>query len=66
VRLTLRHFRRFRVSTLGGWIATRAGGHYAVPHIDDFVESMPGDATGGCRRGVCLVPVGLAPIAGLG
>ncbi|MCB0977967.1 MAG: FAD-binding protein, partial [Acidimicrobiales bacterium] len=27
---------------LGGWIATRAGGHYATlhTHIDDFVESM--------------------------
>ena len=40
--LTLRHFpQSFRFSTLGGWIATRAGGHYATnhTHIDDFVES---------------------------
>ena len=39
--LTLRHFpQSFQFSTLGGWIATRAGGHYAMQHthIDDFVE----------------------------
>jgi len=39
---TLRHFpQSFRFSTLGGWIATRAGGHFATlyTHIDDFVES---------------------------
>ena len=41
--LTLRHFpQSFEYSTLGGWIATRAGGHYATlyTHIDDFVESI--------------------------
>ena len=41
--LTLRHFpQSFEYSTLGGWIATRAGGHYATlwTHIDDFVESL--------------------------
>jgi len=40
--LTLRHFpQSFEQSTLGGWIATRSGGHYATryTHIDDFVES---------------------------
>jgi alkyldihydroxyacetonephosphate synthase len=40
--LTLRHFpQSFQFSTLGGWIATRAGGHFAslYTHIDDFVES---------------------------
>jgi alkyldihydroxyacetonephosphate synthase len=39
--LTLRHFpQSFEFSTLGGWIVTRAGGHYATlyTHIDDFVE----------------------------
>jgi alkyldihydroxyacetonephosphate synthase len=39
--LTLRHFpQSFEFSSLGGWIATRAGGHYATQctHIDDFVE----------------------------
>ncbi len=41
--LTLRHFpQSFEYSTLGGWIATRAGGHYATlyTHIDDFVEAV--------------------------
>jgi alkyldihydroxyacetonephosphate synthase len=41
--LTLRHFpQSFELSTLGGWIATRSGGHYATlfTHIDDFVESL--------------------------
>jgi alkyldihydroxyacetonephosphate synthase len=40
--LTLRHFpQSLQQSTLGGWIATRSGGHYAslYTHIDDFVES---------------------------
>ena len=40
---TLRHFpQSFEHSTLGGWIATRSGGHYATnhTHIDDFVESV--------------------------
>jgi len=39
----LRHYpQSFEFSTLGGWIATRAGGHYATvyTHIDDFVESV--------------------------
>jgi len=41
--LTLRHFpQSFEFSTLGGWIATRSGGHYATlyTHIDDFVEGL--------------------------
>ena len=41
--LTLRHFpQSFEWSTLGGWIATRSGGHYATlhTHIDEFVESI--------------------------
>lgn len=40
---TLRHFpQSFTGSTLGGWIATRSGGHYATnhTHIDEFVESV--------------------------
>jgi alkyldihydroxyacetonephosphate synthase len=40
--LTLRHFpQSLQISTLGGWIATRSGGHYAslYTHIDDFVEA---------------------------
>jgi len=41
--LTLRHFpQSFEFSTLGGWLATRSGGHFATlhTHIDDFVESI--------------------------
>jgi alkyldihydroxyacetonephosphate synthase len=41
--LTLRHYpQSFQFSTLGGWIATRAGGHFATlyTHIDDLVESV--------------------------
>ena len=37
--LTLRHFpQSFEYSTLGGWIATRSGGHFATlyTHIDDL------------------------------
>lgn len=41
--LTLRHFpQSFAFSTLGGWLATRAGGHCATlhTHIDDLTESL--------------------------
>ncbi|MYT18886.1 FAD-binding protein, partial [Streptomyces sp. SID7760] len=41
--LTLRHFpQSFEFSTLGGWLATRAGGHYAtlLTHIDDLTQSL--------------------------
>ncbi|MFO0761810.1 MAG: FAD-binding oxidoreductase [Byssovorax sp.] len=41
--LTLRHYpQSFEFSSLGGWIATRSGGHFATlhTHIDDFVEAL--------------------------
>jgi len=41
--LTLRHFpQSFECSTIGGWVATRAGGHFATgpTHIDDLVEAL--------------------------
>jgi len=41
--LTLRHYpQSFAYSTLGGWLATRAGGHFATlyTHIDDLTQSM--------------------------
>lgn len=41
--LTLRHYpQSFEFSSLGGWIATRSGGHYATlyTHVDEFVESL--------------------------
>ncbi len=42
-KLSIRHYpQSFEFSTLGGWIATRSGGHFATlhTHIDDFVESL--------------------------
>jgi len=41
--LTLRHYpQSFEFSSLGGWIATRSGGHFAThyTHIDEFVEAL--------------------------
>jgi alkyldihydroxyacetonephosphate synthase len=41
--LTMRFFpQSFQQSTLGGWIATRAAGHFATgpTHVDDLVESV--------------------------
>jgi alkyldihydroxyacetonephosphate synthase len=41
--LTLRHYpQSFEFSTLGGWLATHAGGHFATvyTHIDDLVQSV--------------------------
>ena len=41
--MTMRFYpQSFECSTLGGWIATRAGGHFATraTHIDDLVESV--------------------------
>jgi alkyldihydroxyacetonephosphate synthase len=40
---TLRHYpQSFEFSTLGGWLATRSGGHFATlyTHIDDLVSSI--------------------------
>jgi alkyldihydroxyacetonephosphate synthase len=48
--LTLRHFpQSFEYSTLGGWIATRAAGHFATvwTHIEDLVESVRAITPGG-------------------
>jgi len=41
--LTMRFFpQSFELSSLGGWIATRAGGHFAtrLTHVDDLVEAV--------------------------
>lgn len=41
--LTLRHYpQSFEMSTLGGWLATRAGGHYATgaTRIDDLAHAI--------------------------
>ena len=74
--LTLRHFpQSFEFSTLGGWIATRAGGHFATnyTHIDDFVQSvrmvtpqgvlqtrrLPGNGAGPQEEGLILGSEGI-------
>ncbi|MDZ7688889.1 MAG: FAD-binding oxidoreductase [Halobacteriales archaeon] len=41
--MRLRHYpQSYEFSTLGGWLATHAGGHFATvyTHIDDFVENV--------------------------
>ncbi|MEW1564869.1 MULTISPECIES: FAD-binding oxidoreductase [unclassified Streptomyces] len=62
--LTLRHFpQSFEFSTLGGWLATRAGGHYATgrTHIDDFVQSMNVVAPAGVSTSWRLPASGAGP-----
>lgn len=62
--LTLRHFpQSFEFSTLGGWIATRAGGHYAslYTHIDDMVESVRMVTPGGTWESRRLPGSGAGP-----
>jgi alkyldihydroxyacetonephosphate synthase len=61
---TLRHFpQSFEFSTLGGWIATRSGGHYAslYTHIDDFVESLRVVTPGGVIESRRLPGSGAGP-----
>ncbi|MBV9040289.1 MAG: FAD-binding oxidoreductase, partial [Acidimicrobiia bacterium] len=61
---TLRHFpQSFEFSTLGGWIATRSGGHYAslYTHIDDFVESLRVVTPGGVVESRRLPGSGAGP-----
>ncbi|MFE4538670.1 FAD-binding oxidoreductase [Streptomyces scopuliridis] len=62
--LTLRHFpQSFEFSTLGGWLATRAGGHYATvhTHIDDFVQSLNVVTPAGVSRSWRLPASGAGP-----
>jgi alkyldihydroxyacetonephosphate synthase len=62
--LTLRHFpQSFEFSTLGGWLATRSGGHYATlhTHIDDFVESIRAVTPGGVWDSYPLPGSGAGP-----
>src|SRR5436190_1198529 len=61
---TLRHFpQSFEFSTLGGWLATRSGGHYAslYTHIDDFVESLRVVTPGGVVESRRLPGSGAGP-----
>lgn len=63
--LTLRHFpQSFEFSTLGGWIATRAGGHFATvyTHIDDLVAGTRMLTPGaGVMTSRCLPGSGAGP-----
>jgi len=61
---TLRHFpQSFTGSTLGGWIATRSGGHYATnhTHIDEFVETVKMITPGGWWEARRLPASGAGP-----
>ena len=62
--LTLRHFpQSFELSTLGGWLATRAGGHFATgpTHIDDLTESIRAVTPGGVWESRRLPGSGAGP-----
>jgi alkyldihydroxyacetonephosphate synthase len=62
--LTLRHFpQSFEFSTVGGWLATRSGGHYATrfTHVDDFVESLRAVTSTGCLESRRLPGSGAGP-----
>src|SRR5579863_2811912 len=60
----LRHYpQSFEFSTLGGWIATRSGGHFATlyTHIDDLVESLRTVAPAGIMESRRLPGSGAGP-----
>src|ERR1700741_3676193 len=62
--LTLRHFpQSFGFSSLGGWLATRAGGHFATlyTHIDDLTESLRVVAPAGVNESRRLPGSGAGP-----
>ena len=62
--LTLRHYMQsFEFSTLGGWIATRSGGHFATvnTHIDDVVENIRAVSPAGIYESRRLPASGAGP-----
>ncbi|MEV4075881.1 FAD-binding oxidoreductase [Nonomuraea fuscirosea] len=62
--LQLRFFpQSYEFSTLGGWIATRAGGHFATlhTHIDDLVESIRASTPAGMWESRRLPGSGAGP-----
>ena len=66
--LTLRHYpQSFEFSTLGGWLATRAGGHFATlyTHIDDLVESVR-MVTPSARAAAAVLQTRRLPASGAG
>src|SRR4051812_49980708 len=56
----------FELSTLGGWIATRAGGHFATgpTHVDDVVESVRAITPAGAWESRRLPGSGAGPSPG--
>jgi alkyldihydroxyacetonephosphate synthase len=61
---TLRHFpQSFEFSTLGGWLATRSGGHFATvyTHIDDLTESIRAVTPTGISESLRLPGSGAGP-----
>jgi alkyldihydroxyacetonephosphate synthase len=62
--LSLRFFpQSFQRSTVGGWLATRAAGHYATgpTHVDDLVESITMVTPAGVQRSRRLPASGAGP-----
>ena len=62
--LTLRFYpQSFELSTLGGWVATRAGGHFATAetHIDDLAESVRAVSPAGAWQSRRLPASGAGP-----
>jgi alkyldihydroxyacetonephosphate synthase len=62
--LTFRHFpQSWEFSTLGGWIVTRAGGHFATgpTHVDDLVEAIAAVTPSGRWRSRRLPGSGAGP-----
>lgn len=62
--LTLRHYpQSFEFSTVGGWLATRAGGHFATgyTHIDDLVEALRVVTPVGVSRSLRVPASGAGP-----
>ena len=62
--LTLRHFpQSWEFSSLGGWIATRAGGHFATgpTHIDDLTEAVTAETPRGTWESRRLPGSGAGP-----
>jgi alkyldihydroxyacetonephosphate synthase len=61
---TLRHFpQSFEFSSLGGWIATRAGGHFAtvLTHIDDLLAAVRMVTPRGVFETRCVPATGAGP-----
>jgi alkyldihydroxyacetonephosphate synthase len=62
--LTMRFYpQSFELSTLGGWIATRAGGHFATgpTHVDDLVEAVRAITPSGIWASLRLPGSGAGP-----